>query len=129
MSAIVRLRTHWGTRPVHAALACLLAGALAWHLVLAPSTWPWVLLAAFAPDLPLLAGMSHDGVRGRLRPSAVPAYNALHTYWGPALLAAVSPLLGAAALSTALAWSLHIAVDRTLGYGLRTRAGDQRPRG
>jgi hypothetical protein len=97
-------------------------------MVAAPATWPWLLAFAVAPDLPLLAGMGRDGVPGRLNPRAVPAYNALHMYWGPALLGAASLALGPAALTAALTWGLHIAIDRTVGYGLRTRSGDQRPR-
>jgi Domain of unknown function (DUF4260) len=61
-------------------------------------------------------------VKGQLHPRAVPLYNALHRFIGPILLAFVPGfLLGA------LAWGLHIAIDRTVGYGLRSRDGFQRP--
>ena len=127
MPAFSRIRPLWSARAAHVALACALGGVLVWQLVAVPSTWPWVVALALAPDLPLLAGMGYGGVPGRLRPAAVPAYNALHVYWGPAVLAAASVALGAAALAAALAWGTHIAIDRSVGYGLRTRAGDQRP--
>jgi hypothetical protein len=68
-----------------------------------------------------------SAVPGRLNPRAVPAYNALHVYWGPLLLGVAAAALGPAAATAALAWALHIAVDRAAGYGLRDRAGDRRP--
>lgn len=128
MPMITGIRMIGAARGAQGGSAALLAAALTWQLVAAPGTWPWVVAAAVAPDLPLLAGMGHGGVPGRLRPSAVPAYNALHMYWGPLALAVASAWLGAPARAAAIAWALHIAIDRTLGYGLRTRAGDQRPR-
>jgi hypothetical protein len=80
------------------------------------------------PDLALLLGAGAGLVRGQLHPRAVPAYNAVHRIWGPAVLgaAAASGALPAAWLAGALAWGLHVAVDRTCGYGLRTRDGFQR---
>lgn len=129
MPSLSPIRPLWGARSVHAVIACLAAGGLAWQLVAVPSAWPWALALIVAPDIPLLAGMGHDGVPGRLRPAAVPAYNALHMYWGPVLLAVAAVVaVGAPATAAALAWTLHIGVDRALGFGLRTRAGDQRPR-
>ena len=55
----------------------------------------------------------------------MPAYNALHRPAGPAALALAVPLagLGAGWLVAALAWAAHIALDRSLGFGLRTRDG------
>jgi hypothetical protein len=49
-------------------------------------------------------------------------YNAVHRFAGPILLALVPGLLVGA-----VAWALHIAVDRTVGYGLRGPDGFQRP--
>lgn len=128
MQAQTHLAPLWGTRVTQAALAAVLAGALVAQIVAEPGTWPWLVAFALAPDLPLLAGMGHGGVHGRINPRAVPAYNALHVYQGPVLLGAAAIALGPAALTGALAWGLHIAADRTAGYGLRTRSGDQRPR-
>jgi len=52
------------------------------------------------------------------------AYNSAHSYFGPALLAALGH---AAALSEclplALIWVAHIAMDRSLGYGLNYATG------
>jgi hypothetical protein len=123
-----RIASLWSARATQAALAAALLGAVVVQMIAEPGTWPWLVVFILAPDLPLLAGMRHDGVRGRLNPRAVPAYNAVHVYWGPALLGAASLALGPAALTGALAWGLHIAIDRTVGYRLRTRSGDQRPR-
>ena len=59
--------------------------------------------------------------KGQLHPRAVPLYNALHRFIGPVILAFVPGFLVGA-----LAWGLHIAVDRAVGYGLRDRDGFQR---
>ncbi len=56
----------------------------------------------------------------------MPLYNALHSYWGPALLALAAVVLPAGYLVGALAWAFHISLDRTVGYGKRTRDGFQR---
>jgi hypothetical protein len=88
-------------------------------------------LGAFGagPDLALLVGVGAGLVRGQLHPRAVPLYNVLHRFWVPvALLALASAgVVGAAYLIGALVWCFHISLDRTLGYGLRTRDGFQRP--
>ena len=88
----------------------------------------WWLLAAFAigPDLALLFGISSTLEKGQLHPRAVRLYNALHSYWGPGLLAAAVIVLPAGYLIGALAWAFHISLDRALGYGMRTRDGFQR---
>jgi hypothetical protein len=88
----------------------------------------WWLFAAFliAPDLALLAGFGANLAKGQLHRRAVPFYNAAHSLGGPALLATASLVLPAGWLVAALAWALHIAVDRALGYGMRTRDGFQR---
>ena len=75
-----------------------------------------------APDLALFAGIGSGLAKGQLHPRAVPLYNALHRFAGPILLALVPGLrLGA------LAWAIHIALDRSVGYTLRDRDGFQRP--
>jgi hypothetical protein len=53
-------------------------------------------------------------------------YNAVHSYWGPAQLAAAVVVLPAGAAIGALAWAFHISLDRCLGYGQRTPDGFQR---
>jgi len=52
------------------------------------------------------------------------AYNAVHSYVTPAVLALAGILLhGPAVLPFALIWANHIAIDRLLGYGLKYPAG------
>jgi hypothetical protein len=64
-----------------------------------------------------------------LHPRAVILYNLLHRYWLPLALA----VLGTFGLVTlgyfigALVWAFHISLDRSVGYGLRTPDGFQRP--
>jgi Domain of unknown function (DUF4260) len=114
-------------RPVaFGALALLLLGAAVAGAVIHGSGW-W-LLAAFAigPDIALLLGINSKLERGRLHPRAVRLYNALHAYWGPALLAAAALVLPSDYLIGALAWAFHISLDRAIGYGMRTRDGFQR---
>jgi hypothetical protein len=98
------------------------------------SWWPPVVFAIF-PDISFLAGMSGHLARGQLHPRAVPLYNALHRYWAPAVLVAVSLALSAGSggsqwaaswLAAGLAWTAHISFDRSLGFGLRTPEGFQR---
>jgi hypothetical protein len=56
----------------------------------------------------------------------VPLYNPLHRYWGPAALTLASIVLPEGWLAAALAWALHVSLDRAIGYGLRTPEGFQR---
>jgi hypothetical protein len=100
-------------RVTYAGLCALIVAAIA--LELARRGGGYRQLAAFglAPDLALVLGASTGLARGQLHPRAVTAYNLLHRFWGPA------------ALGT-LAWALHVALDRAVGYGLRTRDGFQR---
>ncbi len=89
----------------------------------------WLVLGfALMPDLGLLAGMARGLLKGQLAPRAVPIYNALHRFVGPAMLAgfAITGLLPTVWFAAALAWALHIAVDRTAGYELRGADGFQR---
>jgi Domain of unknown function (DUF4260) len=90
---------------------------------------PTVALAvAIAADLTMFIGRGRRLARGQLAPTAVPFYNTAHRLWGPlALLAAGGVWPGSAALVTGgLAWLAHVALDRGLGFGLRTREGFQR---
>ena len=88
-------------------------------------------LGAFGlgPDLALLLGVGAGLTGGQLHPRAVPLYNALHRFWAPAVLLALAAagVVGIAYLIGALVWCFHISFDRTVGYGLRTRDGFQRP--
>ncbi|GAA2973624.1 hypothetical protein JOD63_000260 [Microbacterium terrae] len=96
------------------ALAAMIAA-----VVLYPGWW-WVLLAAF-----LLFDLSMLGYLRSTRAGAV-SYNLVHSYLGPAILAACAAIwlvfsapaawwLGLIALT----WAFHIGVDRALGYGLK----------
>ncbi len=89
----------------------------------------WQIFAfGLGPDIALLFGAGRGLEHGQLHPRAVPAYNVLHTLFVPVLLAgaALAGVVGPAYLVAALAWAFHVAVDRAVGYGLRTRAGFQR---
>jgi hypothetical protein len=103
-------------RLAYAALAALLLGAIVLH-----GTADWWQLAVFgvAPDIALFYGIGTGLQRGQLHPRAVPLYNLLHRYWLPLGLAFFLP-------AAALAWALHISIDRAVGYGLRSRDGFQR---
>ena len=89
--------------------------------------WPLVVFA-IAPDITLLFGGLGRGLqRGQLNPRAVPFYNAVHRFWGPAALTVVALAAGSAPwVAAGLAWVAHIGFDRSLGFGLRTSQGFQR---
>jgi hypothetical protein len=115
-------------RIAYAALAAALLALLVLELVRQSTGW-WQLAAFGAgPDVALLLGIGSGLARGQLHPRAVPLYNALHRFWGPLALGAVTLAAGLPRgyLVGAFAWALHIAVDRAVGYGLRTRDGFQR---
>ena len=105
----------------------LLATALAIAVVVTQHTSWWQLVAfAIAPDLALLFGAGPGLERGQLHPRAVPFYNAVHRMWVPAILVALMVVLQSPGwLAGGLAWIAHIAFDRSLGFGLRTREGFQ----
>ena len=113
-------------RSAYALLTALLLAAAIAEVHYADTGW-W-LFGAFlvAPDLALLLGFGRNLEKGRLHPRAVPFYNAAHSLRGPTLLAAASFVLPSGWLVAALAWALHIAWDRAIGYGMRTRDGFQR---
>lgn len=111
-------------RSVYGLLALIL-GAGVVYLVFNRGVGGWQALAfALAPDLALLLGIAPALARGQIHPRAVPLYNALHVFVGPLLLGIAAALWrGLPWLAGALAWGVHIAVDRGLGIGLRTREG------
>ena len=118
MTAIYLHPTNAVTRAT-SLVAGLAAGAGAFVLL-----GPWALALWLLPDLALIAGMSRDFAgHGRLAPRAVGAYNAVHAYPGPILLAAAGLLLSPLLLGLGLLWISHVAIDRASGYGLRTAEG------
>jgi Domain of unknown function (DUF4260) len=112
----------------YGALAAALLAVAVFELVTHGTGW-WQFFAFGAgPDLALFAGIAPGLAKSQLHPRAVPLYNALHRFWGPVALGALAAL-GVVSLGFfvgAVAWALHIAVDRTVGYGLRTPDGFQR---
>jgi Domain of unknown function (DUF4260) len=119
---------HVISRAGFALLAATLAGLAVFEAANHGTGW-WQFLAFGAgPDLALLVGIAPGLAAGQLHPRAVPLYNLLHRFYGPILLAlaAITGLLGVGYLVGALAWGAHIALDRAVGYGLRTPDGFQR---
>jgi len=115
-------------RVVYGLLATILVAAVALELFAHDTGWWQLGVFGMGADLALLAGAGSGLAQGQLHPRAVPLYNALHRIAGPAVLlaAVVIGSLGQAWLIGGLAWAFHIALDRALGYGLRTRDGFQR---
>ena len=110
----------------YAALTAVLIAALALEVAATDTPWWLVVVFLLGPDIALFLGIGSGLEKGQLHPRAVPLYNALHRYWGPAALALASIVLPEGWLAAALAWALHVSVDRTVGYGLRTPEGFQR---
>lgn len=114
-------------RVLYAALGLIAAVVAIALIVWRHTTWWQTAVFAIAPDISLLAGMSSGLQRGQLHPRAVPFYNAVHRFWAPIALVAVAIVLQQFAwFAAGLAWIAHIAFDRSLGFGLRTREGFQR---
>jgi hypothetical protein len=115
-------------RLAYGLLSLALVGLIVYELALNGGGW-WQLAAfGLGPDLALVLGAGRGLARGQLHPRAVLLYNALHRFWGPVglLVVVLAAGLQVGYLVGALAWALHIAVDRTVGYGLRTPDGLQR---
>jgi hypothetical protein len=112
------------------AFAALTAALLTLAIVQAAAHGSWALFATglVAPDLALAFGGGSGLEHGQLHPRAVGIYNAVHRFWGPVALVAVAATgaLGGGSLVLGLAWSTHVALDRTCGYGLRDARGFQR---
>lgn len=79
------------------------------------SWWYWLLI--LVPDV-FMAGYFKSKTLGAL------TYNFGHSYVTPALLAGVAYLLSwELGFGLAVIWAAHIAMDRMLGYGLKTSEG------
>ncbi|MGL5809453.1 MAG: DUF4260 family protein [Nocardioides sp.] len=94
------------------------------------ASWPGAtagILALLLPDLPLLVPGAW-AERGRLKRWAVPLYNTTHALAGPLTLMLIGGALtlagaGDTALGIAAGWLVHVAIDRAVGYDLRTADG------
>ena len=83
----------------------------------AGSSWQEFALLFLLPDLSMLGYLAGPRV-GAL------AYNAAHSYVGPALLATVGLATSdTLVMPIALIWVAHIGFDRMLGFGLKYGAG------
>ena len=124
------------SRPVRLAWALLAAFLLVWVVFEAVKHAGWVIplavLGFIAPDLSFFVGASGPHQQGQLPRGTVGAYNLVHRPIVPVVLMTIPALLAdgpgdnAAPFTFGLAWMLHIALDRSLGYGLRTADGWQR---
>ena len=110
-----------------AGLALLAASIRLWQSMNGWFFGFWLL----APDLLGLLPASLLGKspgKGLLPPRGVPLYNLWHTFWMPLFVGGVAWLVNAGPpLELLLGWGLHIAADRTLGYGLRRPDGSIGP--
>jgi hypothetical protein len=115
-------------RIVYTALAALLLVAVVLEAVEHGTGYWQIAVFGLGPDVALFFGAGSGLAKGRLNPRAVGLYNLLHRFWGPVLLAALAAfgLIQLGFFIGALAWAFHIALDRAVGYGLRTRDGFQR---
>ncbi len=73
----------------------------------------------------LVSDLSMLGYLGGPRVGAI-AYNVVHTYATPIVLAGLGVLTGSAlVMALALIWTAHIGLDRMFGYGLKLPTGFQ----
>jgi len=126
---VTQTRSLGATRQVgYGALAVALLAFAVFELVRNGTGWWQFFALGAAPDIALFVGIAPGLANGRLHPRAVPLYNALHRFWGPLALGALAAfgIVSLGFFVGAIAWALHIAVDRTAGYDLRTPDGLQR---
>ena len=115
-------------RLAYATLGALLLVAIVLETVKHGTGYWQIAVFGLGPDVALFFGAGSGLAKGQLHPRAVGLYNLLHRFWGPLFLAALASfgLIPFGYLIGALAWAFHIALDRAVGYGLRTRDGFQR---
>ncbi len=115
------------TPSAYGSLSVVLGAALIGALI-APGGGGWqALVFALMPDIAGVLSIDPNLARGQMQPRAVPLYNLLHSLAGPVVLGIASVAwLGLPWLVASLAWALHITLDRTIGYGPRTKGGFQR---
>jgi hypothetical protein len=128
-------------------IAGLVLIAFAIFEVAAHDLGPWpIIVFALLPDFAFVAGVGQPHQRGQLPPRAVPLYNLAHGLALPLTLTtlALIALIAVKALVTdpgqlqaarnaplvayvaGITWVAHIAIDRAIGFGLRTPDGWQR---
>jgi hypothetical protein len=101
------------TLRIEGLLELLVALALYAHL---SESWTTFAIFFLVPDLALLGYL----VNAR---TGAAAYNATHSYAGPALTVLAGLTFVPGAIPYALIWAAHIGFDRALGYGLKSREG------
>lgn len=125
------------------AAAAALTGFAVYEVVV-HNLGPWpILVFALLPDLAFLAGAGQQHEPGQLPPRAVPIYNLAHRPMVPLVIIALAlvallvirllietperyeatrfiPLI---VYTAGITWLAHIALDRALGFGLRTPDG------
>lgn len=80
------------------------------------ASWWWFAAVFLLPDLAMLAYAL--GPRW-----GAWAYNCTHSYTGPALLGMLAYVWVPSLWATCCVWLAHIAMDRALGYGLKSSQG------
>jgi hypothetical protein len=117
------------TRIASAFVATLLIGALVYESVRHGADYRQIVAFGLAPDIALFLGVGRGLAKGQLHPRAVGLYNLVHRIWGPLALATLVAVavVPPSFIIGAMAWAFHIALDRSVGYGLRGRDGFQRP--
>lgn len=114
-------------RLAYAALGFVATGLAIAVVISRQTSWWQLIVFAIAPDVTLLFGAGRGLQRGQLGPRAVPFYNAVHRFWAPGMLTVLAIAASSGAwVAAGLAWTAHIAFDRSLGFGLRTAEGFQR---
>ncbi len=114
-------------RIAYGALAALLLVGIVLETIKHGTGYWQIGVFGLGPDLTLLFGAAGGLEQGQIHPRAVRLYNLVHRFWGPVILAALASfVLPLGFFIGAFAWAFHIALDRALGYGLRTPGGFHR---
>ena len=77
--------------------------------------WRIFLLTLLLPDLAMLGYLFGPWIGGW-------SYNIAHSYTAPAVVALLGLTMAPILLPVAAVWAAHIGMDRTVGYGLKSRA-------
>jgi hypothetical protein len=112
----------------YATLAVLVLTVTVLEVVKLGTGYWQIAVFGLGPDVALFVGAGRGLAKRQLHPRAVRLYNLLHGFWEPVALAALASfgVISIGFSIGALAWLFHIALDRAVGYGLRTRDGFQR---